>query len=177
MGDDADSMFFISQGHVRVSFASRNGDAVDLADLNAGGYFGELGLMGAKVRSSTVTALSFCELERLMYTDMEELMGQEPELSRHMISVSKVRIQRLREKFKESVNDKEQTRSASIMGPQNVRGSARVRPSGTRDGVGIWRGVAEAVLDKSLLFSGVQAAMHAEAKAIKIPNAESQSVI
>ena len=76
-------------------------------------------------------------------------------------------------KFKESVNDEKQTPSASTIRPHSVKGSARVRPSGTRDGVDIWRDVTEAVLDKSRLFADVQAAMHAEAKAIKILSAES----
>ena len=109
------------------------------------------------------------------FHDMQELMAQEPELSRHMISVSKVRIERLRVKFKESLNDvKQLPNTQSIRTPQHqhTQGSARVQPSKTPGGVDIWRGVTAAVLDRSRLFSDVQAVMHAEAKAIKVPTSD-----
>lgn len=54
--DDSNSVFFIAQGEIRVTYHSLSGHEVILCDLKVGEMFGELNAIDGKSRSATVLA-------------------------------------------------------------------------------------------------------------------------
>ncbi|MEK6736282.1 MAG: cyclic nucleotide-binding domain-containing protein, partial [Pseudomonadota bacterium] len=54
--DDSNSVFFITQGEMRVTYYSISGQEVILCDLPAGEIFGELTAIDGRSRSATVVA-------------------------------------------------------------------------------------------------------------------------
>ncbi|MCK5831746.1 MAG: Crp/Fnr family transcriptional regulator [Methylococcales bacterium] len=56
-GDESDSFYFIEQGQVKVLILSQSGRNNLLRVLSSGEYFGELGLLDNKSRSTTIEAL------------------------------------------------------------------------------------------------------------------------
>ena len=61
--DDSNSVFFIAQGEMRVTYFSMSGQEVILCDLPAGEIFGELTAIDGHSRSATVVAKTNSLLE------------------------------------------------------------------------------------------------------------------
>jgi len=76
-GEPADRLFLIRTGFVRVSQASPGGE-VTLQYLHRGDYFGEMGLLGAGVRTATCTALDHVEVVQIGQEDFADMMRQFP---------------------------------------------------------------------------------------------------
>lgn len=64
-GDDADAVFYIQEGQVRLTVVSKIGKEATLGILNAGDFFGEGVLAGQPLRMGSATALTDCELLRI----------------------------------------------------------------------------------------------------------------
>jgi CRP-like cAMP-binding protein len=56
--DDCIDVFFVASGSVRILIYAKSGREVILADLNAGGFFGELAAIDGKSRSAGVLAVT-----------------------------------------------------------------------------------------------------------------------
>jgi CRP/FNR family cyclic AMP-dependent transcriptional regulator len=56
-GDDADSMFIVSSGSVRLSLSSADGHDLTLRHVGQGAVFGEVALLDGGVRTTDATAL------------------------------------------------------------------------------------------------------------------------
>ena len=56
-GDQADAIFFIQSGNVKISVVSSSGKEAVLVILGAHGFFGEGALVGQSLRMSTATTL------------------------------------------------------------------------------------------------------------------------
>ena len=82
-GEDADSMFIIEYGKVKVEIDNP-------VYLVAGDYFGEMGLLGNAPRNATITAADDTKLLELTKSDLEELSQEHPKLFEELeLSVSK----------------------------------------------------------------------------------------
>ena len=57
-GDSTDGIFFIQQGKVRLSVVSEAGKEATLGILSEGDFFGEGGLGGQILRTSSATAMT-----------------------------------------------------------------------------------------------------------------------
>lgn len=88
-GDEADAIFIITRGRVRV----HDGNHV-LARLEAGQLFGEYALIDQRTRSASVTAEDNCLLLRLDYRDFYRNAAGDPGILR---GVLKELIQRMRD--------------------------------------------------------------------------------
>jgi signal transduction histidine kinase len=119
-GDDADSMYVILDGQVRVFKSDETNTEIDIAELGTGSFFGELALLDQGTRSATVVCLIACQffvldqpafltlltdsdssaIQRLMAAlarrvrDTSERVFQE-ELTRHTLEAT-MEIERLR---------------------------------------------------------------------------------
>src|SRR5437867_3053224 len=60
-GEEADSLYVILAGRVRVSKCDESGNEVELDTLGEGEFFGELALLGGGIRTATVLTLTPCE--------------------------------------------------------------------------------------------------------------------
>lgn len=72
-GDDADSLYVIVRGRIRISSGNQT-----LAELGRDEPLGELGLLAAQPRSATARAIRDTELARLDHPAFERLLREEP---------------------------------------------------------------------------------------------------
>ncbi|WP_444815230.1 cAMP-activated global transcriptional regulator CRP [Stutzerimonas frequens] len=83
-GDRCESLFFIVKGSVTILIEDDDGREMIIAYLNAGDFFGEMGLFekeGAeKERSAWVRAKIECEVAELSYAKFRELTQQDPDI-------------------------------------------------------------------------------------------------
>ncbi len=73
-GDEADGVYFISQGEVEVVIADRH------ITLGAGDVFGEMALISGQPRSADVTALDYSTFAMLSRRDFRQLLRRYPEI-------------------------------------------------------------------------------------------------
>eukprot|EP00638_Chattonella_subsalsa_P009498 CAMPEP_0117744714 /NCGR_PEP_ID=MMETSP0947-20121206/6927_1 /TAXON_ID=44440 /ORGANISM="Chattonella subsalsa, Strain CCMP2191" /LENGTH=594 /DNA_ID=CAMNT_0005561723 /DNA_START=341 /DNA_END=2125 /DNA_ORIENTATION=+ len=91
-GEEADSMFFIARGSVRI-YVHSNGKDVYLVTLGEGSFFGEIALLSPEAtRSANVRAISFCELEVMYRVDFEGLLEAFPRFRTAVENLSKARL-------------------------------------------------------------------------------------
>jgi len=80
-GDDADGLYFIQSGRVRLSVVSEAGKEATLGILGTDDFFGEGGLAGQQMRVSSATAMTDCTLLHVEKKAMMLAMSREPKLS------------------------------------------------------------------------------------------------
>jgi len=78
-GDKSDSLFYIVKGSVTVIIEDDDGREMIMAYLNAGDFFGEMGLFdNMDSRSAWVKAKTECEVAEISYTKFREIALQDP---------------------------------------------------------------------------------------------------
>ncbi|MGZ8632088.1 MAG: MFS transporter, partial [Actinomycetota bacterium] len=83
-GDEPDDLFAIESGVVEVTAAKAE---QPLARLEAGDYFGEIGLLEKRARTATVTAVSDTVLYRVPGEDFLRIANEGPRISTTLLSV------------------------------------------------------------------------------------------
>jgi NNP family nitrate/nitrite transporter-like MFS transporter len=110
-GEPGDSLYVILAGSARVSGTDEGGQAVELAELGAGDFFGELALIDSEPRSATVTATApseFFVLERRQFlTFLSRSAGL---LANFLVSMS-TRIREMSDRFLHLMLKKERLRA------------------------------------------------------------------
>jgi len=81
-GDKPDSLYYITEGSVAVLFEDEQGREIVLAYLNAGAFFGEMGLFDEEQlgRSAWVRAREDCEVAEIGYAKFRLLAKEHPEI-------------------------------------------------------------------------------------------------
>jgi len=80
-GDQSDALYYIIEGSVTVLMEDENGHEIVLAYLNAGSFFGEMGLFGeSSERSAWVRTRTACELAEISYSRFRQIAKQDPEI-------------------------------------------------------------------------------------------------
>ncbi len=80
-GDDSDSLFYIIEGSVSVIVEDEDSNELILAYLNAGDFFGEMGLFDKNIkRSAGVRARTHCEISEIRYSEFLKLTKDSPEI-------------------------------------------------------------------------------------------------
>lgn len=80
-GDEADAIFFIQKGKVRLTVVSHAGKEATIGFVSEGSFFGEGSLAGQAHRAGSATALTHCELLRVDKARMTQALRQERSLS------------------------------------------------------------------------------------------------
>jgi CRP/FNR family cyclic AMP-dependent transcriptional regulator len=80
-GDSTDGLFFIQEGQVQLSVVSEGGKEATLGILSEGDFFGEGGLAGQLIRTSSAIALTDCLVLHVEKAAMMLAMSREPKLS------------------------------------------------------------------------------------------------
>src|ERR1700693_3254925 len=80
-GDEADAVFYIQAGKVRLTVVSKIGKEATLGILSEGEFFGEGSLAGQALRMGSATAMTECELLRIDKKAMMLALHQEHALS------------------------------------------------------------------------------------------------
>jgi CRP/FNR family cyclic AMP-dependent transcriptional regulator len=80
-GDTPDALYYVLSGSVTVLREDDAGREIVLAYLNAGDFFGELGLFGGQGgRSAWVRTRTPCELAEISYARFRQLTHEDPEI-------------------------------------------------------------------------------------------------
>jgi CRP/FNR family cyclic AMP-dependent transcriptional regulator len=94
-GDTPDSLYYITEGSVSVVSEDDDGNEMVLAYLNAGDFFGEMGLFGdTEQRSAWVRARGECEVAEIGYERFREMAKDHAEVIFQMASQMALRLRR-----------------------------------------------------------------------------------
>lgn len=77
-GDDADAVFYIHTGDVKIVVTSEQGKEAVVGILKAGEFFGEGCLVGQPMRLAAALALTDCKVTRTEKADMVRTLHEEP---------------------------------------------------------------------------------------------------
>ena len=95
-GDEAQAIFYIQKGKVKLTVVSQQGKEAVIAILGAGDFFGEGCLAGQPLRMSTVTTISECSIVQLDKADTIRVLRDEPAFSEmflHYLLSRNIRIE------------------------------------------------------------------------------------
>lgn len=100
--DDSNSVFFITQGDMRVNFYSVSGKEVILCDLAAGEIFGELTAIDGQSRSASVVAKTSTLLASISSSAFQELIFSNRQIAAAILQRLTGQIRRLTNRVFES---------------------------------------------------------------------------
>ena len=83
-GETPEFFYIIQSGRVRV-FKTEEGIRVDLTELKAGAYFGEMALVTRQPRTASVEAAEEARLIKVSQEEFDRLLDHNPQLARHII--------------------------------------------------------------------------------------------
>ena len=94
-GDQPDVLYHIVEGSVTVMIEDDSGHEIVLAYLNAGDFFGEMGLFGEHPnRSAFVRARTQCELAEISYQRFRQLSETDPKILFELASQMALRLRK-----------------------------------------------------------------------------------
>jgi CRP/FNR family transcriptional regulator, cyclic AMP receptor protein len=114
-GDKADAMFYIRNGNVKLTVASRSGKKAVIAILRHGDFFGEGCLARQSLRTSTATAIQSPTIARVKRAAMVRIIRQEPAFAKRFISYLLLRIGRIEDEFVDQIFSSSEKRLARIL--------------------------------------------------------------
>jgi CRP/FNR family cyclic AMP-dependent transcriptional regulator len=85
-GDEADAVFYVQSGKVRLTVVSKIGKEATIAIVNEGNFFGEGSLAGQLLRMGSAAAMSDCEILRVEKKAMMEALRREPAFSEMFVA-------------------------------------------------------------------------------------------
>ncbi len=92
-GDASYELYYLVRGSVSVLFEDDTGHEIILAYLNAGDFFGEIGMFDEKnERSACVRARTQCEIASISYDRLRSLTTELPEVLYAMLSQMALRL-------------------------------------------------------------------------------------
>ena len=114
-GDASDGLFFIQQGKVRLSVESEGGKKAILSILGEDDFFGESGLAGQLVRTSSATAVTDCVLLHIERKAMMQAMSRKPKLSATFVNCLLKRIIRYQDDLVDQLFNDSEKRLARVL--------------------------------------------------------------
>lgn len=85
--EPVEGLFLLKQGRVRLFRLSAGGKKIELATLEPGAFFGELPLLGERMRNASAEALVDCTLCMMSQADVERLILGKPQVGLRMLEV------------------------------------------------------------------------------------------
>jgi CRP-like cAMP-binding protein len=114
-GEKADAMFYIQNGNVKLTVASKAGKRAVVAILRHGDFFGEGCLTSQALRMSTATAIQPSTIARVNRTAVVRIIHQKPEFAKLFIAYLLFRIGRIQEEFVDQIFSSSEKRLARIL--------------------------------------------------------------
>ena len=93
--DDGIDVFFVVAGSVRVLIYAKSGREVILADLEAGGFFGEMAPIDGHPRSASVLAVTDAVIATMPGAVFLEVLHNHPEVSMYVLKLLAARVREL----------------------------------------------------------------------------------
>jgi CRP/FNR family cyclic AMP-dependent transcriptional regulator len=91
-GDPGNTCYLLQSGAVLLTREHQDGRTVALAELRAGGMFGELAMFRGETRSATATALESTEAVALLAPDVQRLIRGNPEIASKLLAALAERV-------------------------------------------------------------------------------------
>ena len=80
-GDQPDALYYVVKGSVSVLMEDEDGHEIVLAYINAGEFFGEMGLFGEQTnRSAWIRTRSECEVAEISYARFRNIAKEDPDI-------------------------------------------------------------------------------------------------
>jgi CRP-like cAMP-binding protein len=114
-GDQADSVFYIQEGKVKVFVVSEHGKEAVVALHGKGDFFGEGCLTGQALRLATVSAMTECVIMRIDKTAMVRVLREEPKFSELFLAFILARNARVEEDLVDQLFNSSEKRLARIL--------------------------------------------------------------
>jgi len=114
-GDKADAMFYVQNGNVKLTVASKGGKKAVIAILRHGDFFGEGCLARQSLRTSTATAIQSPTIARVKRATIVRIIHQEPAFAKRFISYLLLRMGRIEEEFVDQIFNSSEKRLARIL--------------------------------------------------------------
>jgi CRP/FNR family cyclic AMP-dependent transcriptional regulator len=114
-GDDADSVFYIKKGKVKVTVVSRQGKEAVVAILGIDEFVGEGCLTGQPKRLATASAMTECVTMRVEKTEIQRLLQEEPTFSQMFVSHVLARTARVEEDLIDQLFNSTEKRLARLL--------------------------------------------------------------
>ena len=114
-GDNADAVFYLQTGKVKLTVVSKTGKEATIGILDDGVFFGEACLIGQPFRMLTATAMTDCTVLRIDKKTMMEALHREHELSDMFVAYLLARNIRYEEDLVDQLFNSSEKRLARIL--------------------------------------------------------------
>jgi CRP/FNR family cyclic AMP-dependent transcriptional regulator len=114
-GDEADAVFYIQKGKVRLTVVSKIGKEATIGILNEGVFFGEGALAGQALRMGSAAAMTDCHLLRIEKKAMMQALHREHALSDMFVAYLLARNVRYEEDLVDQLFNSSEKRLARIL--------------------------------------------------------------
>src|SRR6476646_5933824 len=114
-GDDADAVFYIKKGKVKVSVLSDQGNEAIVALLGENEFVGEGCLIGQPKRLATASAITECETMRVSKPEIQRVLRDEPTFSQMFVSHILERNARVEEDLVDQLFNSTEKRLARLL--------------------------------------------------------------
>src|SRR6187401_277458 len=114
-GDDADAVFYIKKGKVKVAIVSKQGKEAVVALLGPDEFVGEGCLIGQPKRLATASAMTECETMRVSKTEIQRVLQDEPAFSQMFVSHILARNARVEEDLVDQLFNSTEKRLARLL--------------------------------------------------------------
>jgi len=114
-GDDANAVFYIQSGRVKLTVVSKTGREATIGLLSEGNFFGEGALAGQSQRMGSATALTDCELLRIDKKAMMDALHREHAFSDLFVAYLLARNVRYEEDLVDQLFNSSEKRLARVL--------------------------------------------------------------
>lgn len=98
-GDAGDTCYLIRSGAVLLTREHQDGRMIALAELRAGGMFGELAMFRGETRSATAEAIEETMAVALLAPDVQRLIRRNPDIAYKLLAALAERVRRTTERL------------------------------------------------------------------------------
>lgn len=114
-GEQADAVFYIKRGKVKVAVVSNDGKEAIVALLGPDEFVGEGCLIGQPKRLATASAMTECETMRVAKTEIQRLLHDEPAFSQMFMAHILARNARVEEDLVDQIFNSTEKRLARLL--------------------------------------------------------------
>jgi CRP/FNR family cyclic AMP-dependent transcriptional regulator len=113
--DDADAVFYIKKGKVKITVISKQGKEAVVAILGVDEFVGEGCLIGQLKRLATAAAMTECEIMRIEKEEIQQILQNEPAFSLMFVSHVMARSARIEEDLIDQLFNSTEKRLARVL--------------------------------------------------------------
>ncbi|MGI8916025.1 MAG: Crp/Fnr family transcriptional regulator, partial [Chloroflexota bacterium] len=114
-GDTAQGLFLLKRGKVRLAQYSGSGKKLELAMLAPGTFFGEMPMLGARMRHASAEAVEDCLVCVMSEADIERLVLTKPQVALRMLEVLGRRLAEVEDRLQDLAYRSVPARVASVL--------------------------------------------------------------